>query len=184
MKTAKINIKEELMADIRAFKAPDLAKKILNDNQIAGLIDLCFEKKDLLRSRAMWVVGHCSDLDYDSIKPYHVKLIGQLKSKNLHNGVIRNTLRLFQNHSVPKKTESFMLDKCFGYIKSPSEAIAVRAFAMTVAFNTCKPYPELIEELKMLLDHINENETGASAGLRGRTKNTLKAINKLKLAKQ
>ena len=167
------------MPDIREFKAPALAQKIINSNQISELVLLAFEKDHLLSSRAMWVFGHCSDIDYNCTKPYHLKLINNLKQKNLHNGVIRNTLRLFQRHSVPKKTESFMLDKCFEYIKNPSEAIAVRAFAITVVFNISKPYPELLNELLIVLNHLSETEEGP--GIRSRVKNTIKAIQKLKI---
>ncbi len=179
MKILKINIKEELIADIRDFKAPDLAKTILKNNQVADLISLAFEKNHLLSSRAMWVMAHCSDLDYNCIKPYHVKLINRLKNKGLHNGVIRNTLRLFQKHSVPTKSKAFILDKCFEYVKNPIEAIAVRAFAITVIFNIAKPYPELLNELLIVLNYMSETEEGP--GIRSRVKNTLKDIHKLKL---
>ena len=178
MKPTTLNIKDELLPDIREFKAPALAKKIINSNQISDLVSLAFEKDHLLSSRAMWVLGHCSDLDYDCIKPYHIKLVNNLKQKDLHNGVIRNTLRLFQKQPVPQKTESFILDKCLEYIKNPAEAIAVRAFAITVVFNIAKPYPELINELLIVLNHLSETEDGP--GIRSRVKNTIKAIHKLK----
>lgn len=179
MESSRFNIKDALLPDIREFKAPALAQKIINSNQISELVLLAFEKDHLLSSRAMWVFGHCSDIDYNCTKPYHLKLINNLKQKNLHNGVIRNTLRLFQRHSVPKKTESFILDKCFEYIKNPSEAIAVRAFAITVVFNISKPYPELLNELLIVLNHLSETEEGP--GIRSRVKNTIKAIQKLKI---
>ena len=172
-----LNIKNELLPDIREFKAPALAQKILHSNQISELVSLAFERDPLLSSRAMWVLGHCSDLDYDCIKPYHIKLVNNLKQKDLHNGVIRNTLRLFQKHPVPKETESFILDKCFDYIKNPTEAIAVRAFAITVVFNISMPYPELLNELLIILNHLSETEDGP--GIRSRVKNTIKAIHKL-----
>jgi hypothetical protein len=175
----ELNLKDELLPDIREFKAPALAQKIINANQISELVSLAFVKDHLLSSRAMWVLGHCSDIDYNCIKPYHLKLVNNLKQKELHNGVIRNTLRLFQKHPVPQKTESFILDKCFGYIKNPSEAIAVRAFAITVVFNIAKPYPELLNELLIVLIHLSETEEGP--GIRSRVKNTIKAIYKLKL---
>lgn len=176
MKHPTLNLKDELLPDIREFKAPALAQKIIDSNQIAELVSLAFEKDHLLSSRAMWVLGHCSDLDYDAIIPYHIKLVNNLKQNNLHNGVIRNTLRLFQKYPVPKKTESFILDKCFEYIKNPAEAIAVRAFAITVVFNIAKPYPELLNELLIVLNHLSETEDGP--GIRSRVKNTIKAIHK------
>lgn len=178
MNRYKLNIKDELIADIRVFKAPDLAVKILDNFQEKELVVLALDKDRLLSSRAMWVLGHFSDVDYSRVTPFLVKLIDNLKTPNLHNGVIRNTLRLFQKHPVPKKQESFLLDKCFEYIKNPSEAIAVRAFAMTVIFNISKPYPELLDELLLVLNDLSIHENGP--GIRSRLKNIIKEINKLK----
>ncbi len=127
----------------------------------------------------MWVLNHCNDLAFERIKPFYVKLVNHLKNKSIHSGVIRSILRMFQKQPVPKKLESFMVDKCFEYIKNPSEAIAVRAFAMTIVFNISKPYPELLNELTIVLNHLDVTEQ--SAGLSNRTKNTLKEITKLKL---
>lgn len=174
----KINIKDELMADMRVFKAPDLAKIIIDNYQESELLTLALDKDVLLSSRAMWVLGHCSDIDYIRIKPFHIKLINNLKNKNLHNGVIRNTLRLFQKYSVPKKLESFLLDKCFEYVKNPSQAIAIRVFAMTVIFNISKSYPELLNELLIVLNHLRLTENGP--GIISRVNNTIKEINKCK----
>ena len=173
-----LNIKDELLADIRVFKAPELAKIILLNHQERSLLELALDKDHLLSSRAMWVMSHCSDIDYKRVKYYEVKLIENLKNEYLHNGVIRNTLRLFQKHPVPKKQETFVLDKCFEYIKNPSEAIAVRAFAITVVFNISKPYPELLDELLLVLQHMSVTEEGP--GIRSRVKNTIKTIHKMR----
>lgn len=171
-------LKEELLSDIREFKAPVLAQRIIDDKLLNVLFLFTIDKDHLLSSRAMWVFGHCSDINYNLTKPFHLDLINNLKENNLHNGVIRNTLRLFQKHPVPQKTESFLLDKCFEYIKNPSEAIAVRAFAITIVFNISKPYPDLLNELLLVLTHMNETEN--SPGIKSRVKNTIKAIHKLK----
>jgi hypothetical protein len=61
---------------------------------------------------------------------------------------------------------------------NPSDAIAVRAFAITVAFNISKQYPELIQELEIILNHLNLTEE--SAAIKARVKSTLKEIKKLK----
>lgn len=167
----------ELTDDIRGFKAPELAQRVLNLQLLEELVECALGKDHLLSSRAMWVLGHCSDIDYDAISKYHDKLIRNLANPGLHNGVIRNTLRLYQQHPVPEKHHSFLLDKCYEYIKDPSEAIAVRAFAMTVVFSISKPYPELLDELKMVLMHPDSHEE--SPGIRSRVKNILKAIDKL-----
>lgn len=172
-----IDLKSELINDIRSFKAPELAKYVLTHELISDLINYSLDRDYLLSSRAMWVLGHVSDVDNSLIPPYYSKLILNLKNKDLHNGVIRNTLRLFQKYKVPKKHETFMLDKCYEYITNPKEAIAVRAFAITVVFNISKPFPELLNELKLILNEVNKQEE--APGIKSRVKNTLKNIDKV-----
>lgn len=170
-------LEAELTEDIRAFKAPELAQRVLKNNLLEELVRCALQEDHLLSSRAMWVLGHCSDSDYESVKKYQGRLIENLAKPDLHNGVIRNTLRLYQEHPVPDEYHTFLLDKCYGYIKDPVQAIAVRAFAITVVLRISKPYPELIGELKMVLMHLSQQEE--PPGIRSRVKNTLKAIGKL-----
>lgn len=167
----------ELTNDIRGFKAPDLAVYALKQDLLGELVSCALNEDHLLSSRAMWVLGHCSDLDYNSLKKYHDRLIKNLERPGLHNGVIRNTLRLYQEHPAPEKHHSFLLDTCYGYIKDAAEAIAVRAFSITVVFHISKPYPELLDELALVLRHLSIQEEPPA--IRSRVKNTLKAIAKL-----
>lgn len=170
-------IKAELLADIRVFKAPVLAELILKKHSEELLTVCALNHHQLLSSRAMWVLSHCHDIDYTRIEPYYEKLINHLNTKNLHNGVVRNILRLFQHESVPSSYETFLLDKCFNFIKNPTEAIAIRAFSITIVFNISKPYPELLSELSLLLNHILITEN--SPGIISRAKNILKEIRKI-----
>lgn len=160
----------------RNFKASVLAKTILAKNKETELLVFALKKDPIISNRAMWVLTHCADLDPARIKPFHSKLINHLKNKNIHSGVIRSVLRIFQNQEVSKKQESFMIDVCLEFIKNPSEVIGVRAFAMPVAFNISKNYPQLLHELQMIL--LNLNIAEESAGIKVRTKNTLKRIAK------
>lgn len=169
------DIREKLVSG-RDFKAPVIAQQILDAGKEEELVSLVFDSDTLLSNRAMWIVDHCSDLDYDRIKPFHSILINHLKKKDLPHGVIRCILSLFQKHNVPEEFESFMLDKCYDYIKSPSWAIAVRAFAVTVAYNISKAHSELVEELVMVLKHLSPTEE--TPAMKARIKNTLKQIQK------
>jgi hypothetical protein len=176
MRLTLSGIRAELAADTRLFKAPVLAKEILKYGLEKGLAELALDRDQTVSSRALWVLGYCDEMEPQRIKPFHARLIPNLKHKNLHPGVIRNTLRFFQEHPVPKKYESFMLDLCYAFLKNPSEAIAVRAFSVTVIFNISKPYPELLQELLMVLNELSVHEDGAA--MRARIKNTIKAIHK------
>lgn len=162
----------------RNFNAKELAQTILLYHQEKELLTYALNENQLISNRAIWVLTHCADLEPERIKPFHEVLINHLKNKKLHSGVVRSIVRIFQTQAVPKKLQSFMLDKCYEFIKNPAEAIAVRAFAMTVVFNISKPYPELLNELAIVLNHLNITEE--SAGIKNRAKHTLQNIAKLK----
>ena len=102
--------------DNRNFNAIVLAKAILENNLENDLLVHALNKNQMISNRAMWVLNHCADLNFERIKPFLVKLIHHLKNRNVHSGVVRSILRIFQEQRVPKKYESFMLDKCFEYI--------------------------------------------------------------------
>lgn len=175
-------LRAELTEDIRGFKAPVLARTVLKQGLVAELVACALDADELLSSRAMWVLGHCADADYEAVRPHHLRLIKNLESAGLHNGVIRNTLRLFQEHPVPESQQAFMLDTCYAYLNDRSQAIAVRAFAIRVVFNLSAPYPELLAELKTVLLHLAEEEE--APGVRSRVRNTLKAIDRLQRVKK
>lgn len=172
------DLKAALIDDIREFKAPGLACFILDKHLEDELINYCLNEDSLLSSRAMWVLGHCTDIEFDRFIPYHEILINNLNKPNLHDGVIRNTLRLFLIHPVPEKHQAFMLDNCYNYVKDPSVAIAIRAFAIAVIFNISKPYPELLLELEQVLNLLPLEDE--SPGMRSKIRNVLKAIAKIK----
>lgn len=169
-------LKEDLEVKIQLFNPLNIAKSILNDSLQKELIKLCMSSDEQLSSRAVWVFWHCYELDKSILKKYQDVLILNLKNINLHDGVKRNTLRLFQKNKIPQIHEAFMLDMCYSYIKNITEAIAVRAFAITVIYNISLPYPELLSELKATLQLINHpNET---PGIKSRIINTIKNIDK------
>lgn len=172
------DLKKALIDDIREFKAPGVARLVIDKQLQDELVSYCLNDDPLLSSRAMWVLGHCTDIEFGLFIPYHEILITNLNKLKLHDGVIRNTLRLFLTHPVPDNHQSFMIDLCYSYIKDPSVAIAIRAFAITVVFNISKPYPELLLELEQVLNLLPLEDE--SPGMRSKIKNVLKAIAKLK----
>ena len=54
----------------------------------------------------------------------------------------RNTIRLLQHVSIPKKIEGEVMGVCFGYLADPDEMVAIKAFSLTVLQKLSKKYPE------------------------------------------
>ncbi len=68
------------------------------------------------------------------------------------------------------------LDFCLNEIINSNQAIAIRAHAIYVSYSLCKAYPELLNELFMMLQML-ESET-LSAGLRHARNTIMSAIKK------
>ena len=60
---------------------------------------------------------------------------------------------------------------CFNYIQSNDIAVAIKAFSLTVLQNLSKDYPEILHELKTIIDERWEHETMA---FKSRAKKILK----------
>lgn len=120
--------------------------------------------------RAAWPMSYCVIAHPDLMKNNFEKLIGNLNKANLHNAIKRNTVRLLQSIEIPEKYEGAAMDICFKYVESPKEAVAIKAFALTILGNLSRKYPEIIPEIKMLIEDQLHHQT---AGFKGRAKKLL-----------
>jgi hypothetical protein len=111
--------------------------------------------------RAAWPVSYCAEAHPAFIKKNFAALIKKLRQPNLHDAVKRNTIRLLQYVDIPKKYQGPVMDICFGYVASPTEAVAVKAFSLTVLGNLAKLYPEIIPEIKLLIEDQLPHQTPA-----------------------
>lgn len=174
-----MSLQEDLVNRTTEFDARKLADLVIRNNKLREeLLDCLLNDAGVAGSRAAWVLSHCHNKDPGVIKPYEARLIGLLEKQGLHNGIIRNILRIYQTQPVPEKHSAFMLDTCYGYLRNATQPPAIRAFSITVIFNISQKHPELLDELKLtLLDIASHDDTQA---MKTRTANTLKAMTRVK----
>ncbi len=79
----------------------------------------------------------------------------------------RNVMRNLQWHLPGEDLQGRVLDISYRYLHSPNEAIAIRVFAMTVIYQLVLPYPELLNELFVVLE---AHMPYGSAGFKSRAK--------------
>jgi len=53
------------------------------------------------------------------------------------------------------------MDICFQYISNPEEAIAVKAFSLTILSKLGEKYPEILPEIKTVIEALWEFESPA-----------------------
>lgn len=168
-----MNIREELIRQQIHFKKHALSITefaVSSDENFKDLMD-CFLSKDIhVAQRAAWSVSWAAQKKPEIVQPYIGILVAQLKRKDVHNAVIRNSLRILEDLSVPEEFHGELMDACFVFIQKRETPIAIKAFALTVLFNLSKTYPDIKNELRFI---IEENITYETAAYKSRGKKIL-----------
>ncbi|HNR19562.1 MAG: hypothetical protein IPJ79_12540 [Bacteroidetes bacterium] len=172
-----MNIEKELSKIISKSNAIKVASLIgCDDALFKQLIKVLLESNNTSAPQAAWTLSFCVQQCPEIIYPQLEVLIDNLYKKNLHDAVKRNTVRVMQYVTVPEKLQGKAADICFKYLSSGTEAIAIRAFSITVLCNICQQQPELSHELKLLLEEQMRNGEPA---IISRGKKALKFLNTL-----
>jgi len=111
--------------------------------------------------RAAWPVSYCVKKYPSFIKNHFEELIKKLQEPGVHDSVKRNSMRLLEAIQIPEKFQGSIMDIAFNYIASPTEATAIKAFSITVLGNMAIQYPEIIPELKTIIEEQFEKEKPA-----------------------
>jgi len=66
------------------------------------------------------------------------------------------------------------MNSCFSFIESVSTPVAIKAFSLTTLYNLSKSYPEIKNELKLIIEERWDDETAA---FKSRGRRILKQLN-------
>jgi hypothetical protein len=130
------------------------------------LMDLVLGSDTLLSQRASWPLSSIAIDHPELLKPYVSKLIKKLAEPTNHPAVNRSILRICQEVDIPEKYWGTLVDLSFKFILTESEPIATRAFAISVAARICKHYPELKNELLLILNDLLEQPHAPAISVR------------------
>ena len=120
--------------------------------KFAELFDLFRNGKGLVAQRASWAVSYCAEQYPELIYPYCQEMVDYLQVPGIHDSIKRNILRTFQDINIPVTLEESLLELCFDYVINRREAVAIRVFAMQVLANLSERYPEIRNELKVIIE--------------------------------
>jgi hypothetical protein len=136
------------------------------------LFKLFLKSEYRINQRAAWPLSYCV-IDHPAFIPKHFStLIKNLHKPGIHDSVKRNTVRLLQHIDIPKKFQGDIMDICFRYISSPDEPVAIKAFSLSILQNLSKLYPEIKNEVRLIIEERWEHE---SAAFRSRAKKFMKS---------
>ncbi len=125
------------------------------------LFDLFLNDENKVTQRAAWPLSYCVLKNPRFIKKGLGALIKNLRKPAIHDSIKRNTVRILQEIDIPKKFQGEVMHICFQYLESPTEAVAIKAFSLTVLGNLAKLHPDILPEVKLLIEEQLPNQTAA-----------------------
>src|SRR3954454_544962 len=171
-----MNIKEELLKEKIQTKTKALAiaeYACSSPKYFQELINCFLTNEYRLAQRAAWSVSWAARKKPELIKRYIKDLVAQLSRTDVHDAVIRNSVRVLEEIEIPEELHGNVMNACFAFIEKPSTPVAIKAFSLTTLFNLSKFYPEIKNELKLIIENNWNNETAA---FKSRGKKILKAL--------
>ena len=125
------------------------------------LLKLFLANEYRVTQRAAWPIGYIGEKNPELIKEYLDQLVNNLRQPSLHQAVKRNTLRLLQTIEIPEELHGTLLHACLGFLESMDETVAVKAFALTVLERLSRYYPEILPEIRLIVEAQLPHQTPA-----------------------
>lgn len=160
-----MNLREELLKEHSKASCERIVAWVGDDQKRFDELFSIFTLNEYrLVQLSAWPVSYCVQAYPQLIKKHFAKLIKNVQRPGIHGAVKRNTVRLLQHIDIPEKYQGEVMNLCFEFIQSHTEKVAVKAFALTVLENLSKEYPEIIPEVKLIIEEQMPHETAAFKG--------------------
>ena len=125
------------------------------------LMKLFLQDEYRVTQRAGWPLSYIAIKHPELARKHIGKLIKNLQKKDLHDAVKRNSVRLLQFVDIPTRYHGAIMDTCFRFIQSPTEAVAIKAFSISILEKLLPLYPEIHNEIKLIIEERWDHETAA-----------------------
>lgn len=148
-----MDLRKEVLKEHSRVQAHKIADYVgSNAQRFEALIEVYLAGPYRVTQRAAWPLSLCVEQHSALIGPHLKKVLDYLKKPGIHDAVKRNTMRLLQLITIPKRNQDQVVNLCFDYLLRKQEPVAVKAFSMTVLSKIIHDKPELQQELKIILE--------------------------------
>ena len=144
-----------------------------NNKRKQELYNLLFDVYDKIAYQAAWVFTHFSSNENEWLYDKQDELIDEALVCR-HPGKRRLLLAIIFRQPLKNPPRTDFLDFCLEKMISKKELPSVRTLCMKLAYEMCRNIPELMQELRVLLDIMESDLQEAS--MRAAHKNVLKAM--------
>jgi len=171
-----MNLRENILREFSKSNTVKIARSIgPNQERFDELMHLFLGDEHKVTHRSAWIISHCADEHPWLIEKHVEKLLLNLKNP-VGDPVKRNTVRVLRYIEIPEDLMGLAAEICFEYLQSGKEPIAVKVHSMDVIFNIVKRFPELKEELRLV---IEDQMPFGSKGFISHGRKVLNALGKL-----
>lgn len=146
-----------------------------NELRKQELYNLIYEQDDKLAYQAAWVLTHFSIQENEWLYNKQDELIDEVLVCK-HPGKRRLILSLLFKQPIKTPPRTDFLDFCMERMLSKQELPGVQSLCMKLAYEMCRPFPELVMELRSILDIMEPHLLPTS--MKTVRKNILKKIGK------
>jgi hypothetical protein len=169
-----MDLKKEILKEHSKEQCNRIVDWVGNDKKkFNELFHLFLHSEYRTTQRAAWPLSYCAIAHPHFMEHHYEELLENLKTPDLHNSIKRNTVRLLQSVDIPEKHEGAVMEICFKYLESPDEAVAIKAFSLSVLGKLAKKYPEIVAEIKLIIEEQLPYQTAA---FKSRAKNFMKSF--------
>ncbi len=145
-----------------------------SDSRKQELYNLAIGEDETIGYHATWILTHFSSEDNKWLYNKQDELIDEVLVCK-HEGKRRVILNLLYKQPLANPPRVDFLDFCLERMISVKELPAVQSLCMKIAYELCRPIPELMQELKTMLEMM---ESDLCPAIRATRKNILKTIPK------
>ena len=155
-----MKLRETILKEHSKANCMRIVKWVGNDQKrFDELFNLFLNDEYRVVQRAAWPMTYCVEDHPEFIKKHFAKVLKALEKLDASDSVKRNSIRFLQYVDIPKRFHGQVMDICFRYFSSPTEAIAIKAFSIAVLQKLAKLYPEIVNEIKLVIEERWDYET-------------------------
>ncbi len=125
-----------------------------NQARFDELFLLFTESDPVVRQRAGWPLLNLVRAQEKLMQKHLPILLIYLRSEGLHQACRRNGFGILEAMSIPESMHGEVMDLCFRALESHKESIAAKANALGVLCILIKAYPEIKDEIKLLVQFL------------------------------
>lgn len=157
-----MDLRSEITQRFGREKAQWLAHYIVQDEaHFAELIGYVLSEREEESKYACWLISHCMHIDPAIVRPHLGPLIHHLAKPGLPDGTVRSIVKALAETEIPEHLQGYALQHCFDLLLDPNQSVAIQVHSMQTVYNLSKNEPDLLRELREVIETGMEHGTAA-----------------------